>query len=153
MKNKKGFTLVELLAVIVILAVLVLLAVPSVIKMMDNSKKNAFEVEANSLASSAKLAYAQDMLDGTIGDRTAVTIDSGLETQHTAYCYDATDLTNFVDKTFDEAAKLGVLVDPTNNTYKVFYYDGTYYAAGQNSGEIVPATTGTATNYGTCSAS
>ena len=152
MTKKKGFTLVELLAVIVILAVLVLLAVPSVIKMMDNSKKNVFGVEANSIASSAKLAYAQDLLDGEMhGD--PVQIGAGTENEHTAYCYDKTDLANFVDKTFAEDAVVGVLVDPTDNTYKVFYFDGTYYAAGQNSGAIEPATTGTSTNYGSCSAS
>ena len=41
MKEKKGFTLVELLAVIVILAILILLALPNVIKIMNTAKKNA----------------------------------------------------------------------------------------------------------------
>ncbi|UKI58404.1 MAG: prepilin-type N-terminal cleavage/methylation domain-containing protein [Clostridium sp.] len=37
--NKKGFTLVELLAVIAILAILVLVAVPNVLGMFNNAKK------------------------------------------------------------------------------------------------------------------
>jgi type IV pilus assembly protein PilA len=41
--NKKGFTLVELLAVIVILAVILAIAVPSISSMMNNAKKAAFE--------------------------------------------------------------------------------------------------------------
>ena len=40
--NKKGFTLVELLAVIVILGVLLLIAVPSVNNIINNSRKKAF---------------------------------------------------------------------------------------------------------------
>ncbi len=147
MRKSKGFTLVELLAVIVILAVLVLLAVPSVIKMLDNSKKNAFQVEANSLIESAKLAYAQDMLTGTITG-TSKTVSG-----HTAYCYNKAAIAAHADKTFNTGAKLGVLVDPTANTYTIYYFDGTYYAPGQTSGSIVAATSGTATNYETCSAS
>ena len=42
MKNKKGFTLVELLAVIAILAILVILAIPNVIKLYNNAKKTDF---------------------------------------------------------------------------------------------------------------
>ena len=42
MKNKNGFTLVELLAVIAILAILVIIALPNVIKMFNNAKKSSF---------------------------------------------------------------------------------------------------------------
>ena len=46
MKNKKGFTLVELLAVIVILGVLLLVAVPAVSTVITNSRKGADRDEA-----------------------------------------------------------------------------------------------------------
>ena len=49
MKNK-GFTLVELLAVIAILAILVIIAIPNVLKMFNDSKKNAFMVQARKTA-------------------------------------------------------------------------------------------------------
>lgn len=48
--NTKGFTLVELLAVIVILAIILLIAVPNVMGIIEKAKKDAF-------CSTAKLAY------------------------------------------------------------------------------------------------
>ena len=39
--NKKGFTLVELLAVIVVLAIIILIAMPSVMSAMDKARRNA----------------------------------------------------------------------------------------------------------------
>ena len=47
MKNKKGFTLVELLAVIAILAILVIMALPAVLKMYSQARKDSFTNEAN----------------------------------------------------------------------------------------------------------
>lgn len=48
--NTKGFTLVELLAVIVILAIILLIAVPNVMGIIEKAKQDAF-------CSTAKLAY------------------------------------------------------------------------------------------------
>ena len=43
MKNEKGFTLVELLAVIVILGVILVIAVPQVMNVIKNSKDDAWD--------------------------------------------------------------------------------------------------------------
>ena len=47
--NKKGFTLVELLAVIAILALLVIIALPNVLSMFNNAKKDLFLTEAKNV--------------------------------------------------------------------------------------------------------
>ncbi len=60
--NKKGFTLVELLAVIVVLAILALLAIPRVISIMEKSRVSAFTVEANEIIKSAQNAYGSKVL-------------------------------------------------------------------------------------------
>lgn len=43
LRNKKGFTLVELLAVIVILAIILAIAVPTISTLIKNQRKAAFE--------------------------------------------------------------------------------------------------------------
>ncbi len=122
MKKKNGFTLVELLAVIVILAVLVLLAVPSVLKMMDGAKENAFNIEAENIIDGAKLKYSDDLLEGTLPSSTTTTISS---VSVTGYCYDITGLTEYIDKSF--TGKIGsVLIDATNNNYYIWYADGSH---------------------------
>ena len=42
--NKKGFTLVELLAVIVVLAIIMIIAIPAVVESMNNAKKGSFKI-------------------------------------------------------------------------------------------------------------
>ena len=59
MKNK-GFTLVELLAVIAILAILVIIALPNVLKMFNESKKNSFLTEAKTIYGEAGKKYISD---------------------------------------------------------------------------------------------
>ena len=57
MKNKKAFTLIELLAVIVVLSVVVAITVPVVSKSIENSKKNSAIESANGLIQSAEYYF------------------------------------------------------------------------------------------------
>ena len=66
--NKKGFTLVELLAVIVILAVLALVAMPNVTRLMENARKNSFTTEAEEFAKYAQTAYTNVQLAGSLSN-------------------------------------------------------------------------------------
>ena len=66
---KKGFTLVELLAVIAILAILVVLAIPNIISLVEKTRKNLAETSAKSLVSTAKNYYIkQEMHGNTINE-------------------------------------------------------------------------------------
>ena len=66
MKKKKGFTLVELLAVIVILAIILVIAVPKISDVIRNSKKASFEASAKTIISQAeKKKMEQEVLGNT----------------------------------------------------------------------------------------
>ena len=58
LKNSKGFTLVELLAVIVILGIIAGIAVPSIGGIIDNTKKDAHVANARQMIEAARMAYA-----------------------------------------------------------------------------------------------
>ncbi len=53
-RNKKGFTLVELLAVIVVLAVILAIAIPNVLGIIDNARKDSFASTAKMMIEAAK---------------------------------------------------------------------------------------------------
>lgn len=62
MKRKnQGFTLVELLAVIVVLAIIMVIAIPSVLNSVNNAKKESFYLYAHSLQSKALDKYIQQL--------------------------------------------------------------------------------------------
>ncbi|MFJ8264558.1 type II secretion system protein [Peribacillus asahii] len=58
LKNQKGLTLVELLAVVVILGIIAAIAVPSIANIIDNSKKDAHVANAEQMIGAARLAVA-----------------------------------------------------------------------------------------------
>ena len=62
-KQRSGFTLVELLAVIVILAVIAVIATPAVLNIIEDSKKSAAEASARSIVGAAKTHYMQNIMD------------------------------------------------------------------------------------------
>ena len=62
MKNNKGFTLVELLAVIVIMGILMMVAIPSVTRTIENSRKDSFVDIAKSYANAVRTLWTADGL-------------------------------------------------------------------------------------------
>lgn len=60
--NKKGFTLVELLAVIAILAILMLLVTPNILRLFTEGKKNSFATQVQSVWKAAETKYISDAL-------------------------------------------------------------------------------------------
>ena len=74
---KKGFTLVELLAVIVILAVIALITIPAVMKIIDNSTRNSYRRSIDMYGkaiSNAIIEYKTDMVEK--GQKTNITFDN-----------------------------------------------------------------------------
>lgn len=68
LKNQKGLTLIELLAVIVILAIVAAIAVPSIGNIIENSRYNAVKADAINVLNAAQLYFTDDQ------SKTSVTV-------------------------------------------------------------------------------
>jgi type IV pilus assembly protein PilA len=87
---RNGFTLVELLAVIVILAIILAVAIPSANGIVNNVKRNAFEESAKMVLKAIDLKAAQnDSYDVTTLKKTSSvdTINSELKLDTSNYNY------------------------------------------------------------------
>ena len=118
MKNK-GFTLVELLAVIAILAILVIIALPNVLKMFNDAKKNSFLTEAKTVYSEAGKKYISD------------NITSPSNNEH-IYCKSKTDSLNPLSLS-GRGINYYIKTDSNGNVNTVVVWDDTRYLAKKDS--------------------
>lgn len=73
MKNKKGFTLIEVSISITLILLLALLVVPNIINMSDNSKEKMFNTKIE-LALTGAYKYGKDNIDDLNNNCKEVTI-------------------------------------------------------------------------------
>ena len=82
MKKSKGFTLVELLGVIVILGIIMLIAIPRITGLSEKQKKRTYVSDASRMIAVAKKIYGSDTTINTPTNNTCVLLkleDLGLK--------------------------------------------------------------------------
>lgn len=77
MKKQAGFTLIELVIVIIILGILAVTAAPKFLNLQDDAKKAAANGVLAAVQSSAQLVYSRAVLDGKEKDETGNATVSG----------------------------------------------------------------------------
>jgi len=108
MKNKSGFTLVELLAIIIILGIITALAAPNIIKLFTSNKTTLYCTKITTLETDA-IKWGEDNLG-------LLPTISGSET------YNSVDFTIKVQRLIDEGAtkpddrELNLILDPRDDT-------------------------------------
>ncbi len=65
MRNQKGFTLIEIIAVLIILGILAAIAVPKYIDLQKDARMKVAQSALGALQSTATMAYAKQLLNGT----------------------------------------------------------------------------------------
>ena len=118
--KKKGFTLVELLAVIAILAILVIIALPNVIGLFQSARKNSFGNEIREIYKQAQTQWTLDSYD--------------ISTEGAGKKYGATnsgDVPTNCLKKLDMGGRQNINyvieLDKNGNVIKIQATDGTYY--------------------------
>lgn len=158
MKNKKGFTLVELLAVIVVLGIVMGIAAVAITNVLDSTRKNAFVASAKQFVEGAKALVEADMVEAMLGGSgTYVTTCNGsfniavekIKTKGDTTEGDTTDKTPW--GTAYDKANSKVVVTAADNcqsfTYAIFLRDagGDHYIA---SAAVTDITTAVAVGEG-----
>ena len=110
--NKKGFTLVELLAVIAILAILVLVAVPNVLGMFNKAKKDTFLTEAKNIFKESASKYISDNMHNS--------------NEENIYCKSETDSKNPLDMDIGDTYYY-IEKDSTGKTIKFVVWNSSGY--------------------------
>jgi prepilin-type N-terminal cleavage/methylation domain-containing protein len=113
--KKKGFTLVELLAVIAILAILVIIALPNVMGLFNEAKKNSF---ANELKEIYKTAQNQWMTDSMINTA---------QMSYGRYTSTLTCITKGLELSGRTQLSYGITIDKAGNVIDFVATDNTYY--------------------------
>ncbi len=73
--NKKGFTLLELLAVIIILAIIALVTTPTILNVINNARRDAAKDKAWGIMKAVEFAYTQEQ--SSTGETVALPIEVG----------------------------------------------------------------------------
>jgi len=60
MRKRNGFTLVELLAVIVVLAIIMIIAIPAVLEVMNSARKSSFVLYAEKVITAVQTQFVYD---------------------------------------------------------------------------------------------
>ena len=103
--NKKGFTLVELLAVIVVLAIIMVLTLPTIMNSMNSARQSTF------------LLYASRMLDTAADKYQSDALLNGGES-----CYTIEQLNNGNTTKYHGLVR----IEDNGNTVKIQMYDDNY---------------------------
>jgi type IV pilus assembly protein PilA len=138
MKKKNGFTLVELLAVIVVLALLMVIAIPAVLDVMNQARRSTFIEMATKVITNTMTQYTYDAHATIAGAGVYVydiTQDLGSISTGSYQGYVVVDATDVDNPRY--------ILTMWDNNYQIVNYDTSRGLPTENSGELTSVTSAT----------
>ena len=120
MKSRKGFTLVELLAVIAILAIIVIIALPNVMGMFNSAKEKAFLTEVKNIYKTAESTWMSESM---------------FDTQERVYSSCKSGCSNPLSLSGRKEIEYYVKVNKSGQIVELYVTDGTYQF--QHNGDLL----------------
>ena len=134
--KKKGFTLVELLATIVVLSVIALIATPIILNVIEKAKKGALVSSVNGLVESANMYYTNEIIKGDISEDVVFDFEEGIQT--------SSEKLSYKGKVYN-----GKLILTSDSDVITCIDDGKYYAYKEKDSDEVISGIGTCLYDGT----
>ena len=111
--NKKGFTLVELLAVIALLSLILLLVVPNLTSLFNDSASKTLKIQEKEMAN-AGLLYLEDYCKNPIGTKIC-TLSKSNDLFSGIILLDTLETSNYIDEVYYKEEKCTGCVKITDN--------------------------------------
>lgn len=83
--NKKAFTLMELLAVIIVLGIITTIIAPKVVNMLDESEKNTYTNSVRGLIKAATYKYSNNDIKGIVNEDIVIDYSNKNNTKYLEY--------------------------------------------------------------------
>lgn len=113
--NRKGFTLIEVLAVVVLLGIVGIIVFPLIIDTLNKGKDSSYQLMIKNIVTSSKMYYEECEYGDLSSEEKYGSYACRISSNTIIVTLDTLANTGFLDSTFDKEQNKKVVIDTRNN--------------------------------------